>query len=92
MSEIDASAIGVVAARLMDDIAEQFNDEAELEAVGIVIDVSYTDEDGDACTSVLWKFGKGSDGSTLSSAHASGVARMLAQRLDTPVPDEAEDG
>ena len=86
----DLTAVGIVAARLMDELAEEY-DQATVEAVGVVVDLSFTDDDGDENTSVQWKFARG-DGERLSFAHAAGIARILERRMATPVPrDEGED-
>jgi hypothetical protein len=80
VSELDTTAIGVVAARLMEEIAEDYPEGAELEAVGVVVDISSTDDE-DNYSAVRWKFGRGDDGRPLSVSHSSGIAEVLHQRL-----------
>jgi hypothetical protein len=86
---LDTTALGVAAAKLMDEIADEYPEDAQIEAAAVVVDLSFRGEDGEERTSVQWRFVNG-EGNTLSSAHAGGIARIMDACLK-PQEGEAEE-
>lgn len=77
---LDTSPIGHAAAKLMEKIEEEYGEDAKVEAAGVVVDVSFTNDEDEESTAVTWKFA-GPDGKTPSLAHSVGIVRILSACL-----------
>lgn len=77
---LDTTALGVAAAKLMDEVSDEYPDNAKVEAAAVVVDLSYVDEDDKECTSVQWRFVNG-EGGALSSAHSAGISHLMFKTL-----------
>jgi hypothetical protein len=84
---LDTTALGVAAAKLMDEISEDYPEYAQVEAAAVVVDLSFTGEDGAERTSVQWRFVNG-EGGPLSSAHSAGISHLMFKTLTGPGDEE----
>jgi hypothetical protein len=91
---IDSTPVGILAARLMDDIAREHKDRATLRAAIVIVDIGVVDEDGDGWTHVRWKMASAGDGwntDMASSAYAAGIVAMAQVGLTVGQYAEEDD-
>lgn len=82
---MDTTAIGQAAAALMEAVAEEFGEYAEIEAALVIVDVTHgADRDFTAV-----RYGSRNGGcEPLSCAHSAGLASIALAQLQTPVESD----
>lgn len=58
---VDTKAVGTAAVQLMDDLGEDVPEEAEIEAVALVVSVSYVDDSGEEVEKVMMRCSEGTE-------------------------------